>query len=96
MITIRLFVPRGAGRYAIPNVGLFLWRLTPFSSSDVPLTPDASDPSGRRLRFDPLGADRPLFRQPRPEPEITHLAEPADVPEPIPLREMAAQGKTFY
>mgnify|MGYP002778595975 CR=1 FL=1 len=81
---------RGAGRYAIPNVGLFLWRLTPFSSSDVPLTPDASDPSGRRLRFDPLGADRPLFRQPRPEPEITHLAEPADVPEPIPLREMAA------
>ena len=29
----------GSGRYNIPNVGIFLWRLQPFRLSDVPLTP---------------------------------------------------------
>ena len=36
--------------------------------------------TGRRFRFDPLGADMPLFGDPSPEDDITHLAEPLDVP----------------
>jgi hypothetical protein len=78
----------GSGRYNIPNVGIFLWRLQPFSLSNVALTPDASDPT-HKFRFDPLGADRPLFRQPITETLITHIAEPSNVPDPIDLRLMA-------
>jgi hypothetical protein len=79
----------GAGRYNIPNVGLFLWRLQPFRLSDVPLTPDTSDASGRRFRFNPLGADQRLFRRPLTETVISRIAEPANVPEPLDLRLMA-------
>ncbi|MBI3529359.1 MAG: hypothetical protein HY067_15495 [Betaproteobacteria bacterium] len=77
----------GSGRYNIPNVGIFLWRLQPFSLSDVPLIPDATDPT-RKFRFNPLGADQPLFRLPITETQITHIAEPANVPDPINLRLM--------
>ena len=79
----------GSGRYNIPNIGIFLWRLQPFALSNVPLTPDPTDASGRKFRFNPLGADLPLFRWPSTETQITHLAEPANVPDPIPLRLMS-------
>jgi hypothetical protein len=79
----------GAGRYNIPNVGLFLWRLQPFPLSDVPLTPHPGDATGRKFRFNPLGADQPLFRRPVTETVISHIAEPANVPDPINLRLMA-------
>lgn len=78
----------GSGRYNIPNIGIFLWRLEPYSLSNVPLTPDASDPT-RKFRFNPLGADQPLFRKPITEKQISHIAEPANVPDPIDLRLMA-------
>ena len=79
----------GAGRYNIPNVGIFLWRLRPLPLTGVPLTADLADASGRKFRFDPLGADRPLFRRPLSEDGITHLAEPVNVPEALDLRLMA-------
>ena len=79
----------GSGRYNIPNVGIFLWRLQPFSLSHVPLTPDPGDPTGRRFRLNPLGADQPLFRRPVTEMEISHIAEPINVPDPLDLRLMA-------
>ena len=83
----------GSGRYNIPNVGIFLWRLQPFRLSDVPLTPDPGDATGRRFRCNPLGADQPLFRLPITETEITHIAEPANVPDPINLPLMARAMK---
>jgi hypothetical protein len=83
----------GSGRYNIPNVGLFLWRLLALPLSNVPLTPDPGDVSGRRFRFNPLGADQPLFRRPVTETLISHIAEPINVPEPIDLRLMAAAVK---
>jgi hypothetical protein len=83
----------GSGRYNIPNVGIFLWRLQPFRLSNVPLTADPGDPAGRRFRFNPLGADQPLFRLPVSETLVSHIAEPANVPDPIDLRLMAAAVK---
>jgi hypothetical protein len=77
---------RGSGRYNIPNVGIFLWRLVPLRLSRVPLTPDRTDLSGRRFRLDPLGADVQLFRRSRTEPDISHLADPINVPEPLGVR----------
>ena len=79
----------GSGRYNIPNVGLFLWRLQPFSLTDVPLTSHPGDASGRKFRFNPLGADQQLFRLPVTEAVISHIAESANVPDPINLRLMA-------
>ncbi len=76
----------GSGRYNIPNVGIFLWRLLPLRLSRIPLTPDADDASGRRFRFNPLGADMQLFRRSRTEPDISHLADPINVPEPLSVR----------
>ena len=55
----------------------------------MPLTPDPGDATGRKFRFNPLGADQPLFRRPLTETEISHIAEPANVPDPIDLRLMA-------
>lgn len=79
----------GAGRYNIPNIGIFLWRLLSLSLTAVPLTPDAGDASGRKFRFNPLGADMRLFRFAQAEPDISHLAEPVNVPEPLSVRLMA-------
>ncbi|HXJ02001.1 MAG TPA: hypothetical protein VNH44_12320 [Micropepsaceae bacterium] len=79
----------GSGRYNIPNIGIFLWRLLSLRLSAVPLTPDPGDASGRKFRVNPLGADLRLFRHAQTEDDITHLAEPINVPEPLSVRLMA-------
>jgi hypothetical protein len=79
----------GAGRYNIPNVGIFLWRLLSLRLTALPLTPDPADGSGRKFRVNPLGADLHLFRRPRTEDDISHLAEPINVPEALSVRLMA-------
>jgi hypothetical protein len=79
----------GAGRYNIPNVGIFLWRLVSLSLTALPLTADPGDATGRKFRVNPLGADLKLFRRPRREDDISHLAEPINVPEPLSVRLMA-------
>lgn len=79
----------GAGRYNIPNIGIFLWRLLSLRLNAVPLTPDAGDASGRKFRVNPLGADLQLFRHAQTEDDISHLAEAINVPEPLSVRRMA-------
>ena len=81
----------GAGRYNIPNIGIFLWRLEPYRLRTLPLVADPGDASGRRFRVNPLGADLRLFRRPTTEPGIEHLAEPINVPDPLRVREFARQ-----
>jgi hypothetical protein len=76
----------GRGRYNIPNIGIFLWRLGAHGFTDVPLLAVAGDPL--RYRFDPLGVDRPLVSNPLTEDEITHLAERANVPMPLTALEL--------
>jgi hypothetical protein len=78
-----------AGRFNLPNVGVFLWRLRAFRLSSVPLTPDPGDITGRRFRLNPLGADLRLFRAAQVEEDISHIAEPMNVPEPLSIRRMA-------
>jgi hypothetical protein len=79
----------GAGRYNIPNVGIFLWRLLALPLTQVPLTPDPGDASGRRFRVNPLGADLQLFRHPQTETDIAQLAGPLNAPEPLTVRLLA-------
>lgn len=82
-----------SGRYNIPNIGIFLWRLLALGLTEVPLTPDPGDASGRKFRVNPLGADLQLFRNAQREPDISHLSEPINVPEPLSVRLLALSIK---
>jgi hypothetical protein len=81
-------IASGGGRYNIPNVGLFLWRIGAQRLVASPAVPHAGDASGRRFRFSPLGNDLQLISRPEREGEITHLAEPSNVPLPISRRRL--------
>ena len=83
----------GAGRYNSPNIGIFLWRLRSHSLTKLPLVPDPGDASGRKFRVNPLGADLRLFSKGQPEDDISHLAEPVNVPQPLTVRLMALAVK---
>jgi len=82
----------GRGRYNIPNVGLFLWRLSAYPLSRSP----AVRVDDRRWRFHPLGIDQPLCTSPATEDQITQLATPLNVPEPISRRVLDAHLADYY
>lgn len=82
------------GRYNIPNVGIFLWRIDTVRVAGSPLVQHAGDP--QRYRFDPDGADAPLFGSPRTEPDIVHVAEPYDVPLPLGRRWLSDHLAAYY
>jgi hypothetical protein len=84
----------GRGRYNIPNIGVFLWRLYPYSLSNSPAVADSAHPW--RFWMSPLGNDTPLFTNPLTEDSVTHLATSRDVPGPIPLRVMDAHLADYY
>ena len=80
------------GRYNIPNVGIFAWRLRAY-----PLTATLAVPAdATRFHLHPLGVAVPLFTLPVTEDEITHLAEPVNVPHPLGRREFDEAVPTFY
>lgn len=85
----------GHGRYNIPNVGIFLWRLQAYRLTRSPAVPNATVPS-RRFRFSPLGHDAPLFNLPISEDDPAGLAGPLNVPAPIRRRAMHARVADHY
>lgn len=72
-------IPPGRGRYNIPNIGLFLWRLQSYAVTLGTARAVAGAPDGCYW-FSPLGYDSPLFNPGRSESEITTLADEMDVP----------------
>jgi hypothetical protein len=73
------WITSGRGRYNLPNVGLFLWRLQPYrvAKGTAKLIKDGC------FTFHPLGFDMPLFNPGRGEENVTRLAEPVNVPDPL-------------
>jgi len=71
-----------AGRYNLPNVGLFVWRLQEYPLRNATARP-ASGAAPGLYRFDALGRDLPLFNLPRAETDITQLANESNVPAPL-------------
>ena len=84
------------GRYNIPNVGIYLWRLQTYPigrGDDQGLLADygtareqvapGSSPARVYYTFHPVGLDAPLFNSPKTEEAITHLAEEQNVPGPL-------------
>ena len=85
-------IASGRGRYNIPNVGMFLWRIEAFALTGLP----AARVDDLRLRFNPLGIDQPLYTQPRTIADFTRLSTPLDVPEPISRRVLDAHLADYY
>lgn len=78
-----------SGRYNIPNLGLFVWRLQAYALGFLSSAPDGylggPQPSVSSLgpgfrRFDPLGADRALFNRPRADVDLAARASARNVP----------------
>ncbi len=80
------------GRYNIPNIGLFLWRLEAFSLTQSP----GFRVDDQRFLFNPLGNDMQLFNRPKSETDITHLAEPINVPGQISRRVLDRYLNRYY
>lgn len=69
-------------RHNIPNIGIFVWRLFAY-----PVTRGTAKKKNEgRYTFNPLGLDVPLFNPGLSEDDITHIAEPFNVPEPLRTR----------
>jgi hypothetical protein len=85
-------IATGRGKYNIQNIGIFLWRLGAFSLTDSP----AFQLDANRFLFHPLGYDTQLFTKPVTEDEVTHLAEPINVPAPISRRVLDAYLPQYY
>lgn len=98
------------GRYNVPNIGLFIWRLQsyPIKRSTARVAPFRLDnePTGRFYTFNPLGYDDvPLFNQPQKETDIVTLAQEINLPAALryePLanelkqrRQLCLQGKSI-
>jgi hypothetical protein len=82
----------GEGLHNILNIGLFLWRLDAQSLTRSPAFRVDAD----RFMFSPLGNNTPLFTLPQAEDQITHIAEPINVPNPISRAVLDAYPERYY
>ena len=89
-------IDTGAARHHIPNIGLTLWRVRAFPLTRSPAVEDPDIGGGLRFRFNPLGTDMALYNTPETETEITHLAEPRNVPLPLTRRWLKAHRDDYY
>jgi hypothetical protein len=85
-------IERERGKYNIPNIGIFIWSLGAYPLTD---SPACSNRNGRYF-FSPLGNDIQLFTKPVTEDEVTHLAEPVNVPMPISRRVLDHHLNDYY
>jgi len=85
-------IASGRGRYNIPNIGIFLWRLGSYAQTSSP----AFKLDERRYLFSPLGNNTQLFSLPQTESELTHLSEPINVPMPLSRRVLDQYLTSYY
>lgn len=88
-------IAKRRGRYNIPNIGIFLWRLRAYALTLSPAVPAAPGDT-QRFFLSPLGCNMPLFNVPSTEDDITHLAEPENVPIKMTRRMLKARIDNFY
>lgn len=89
-------ISNGDGKYNIPNIGIFLWRLRANPLNNSPARKLNGLAADRRFLFSPLGNDTALYSKAETEDEVTHLAEPVNVPEPISRRVLSAHLSDYY
>lgn len=72
----------GRGRYNLPDVALFLWRLQAYPVERSTARPAPDQPRGN-FTFSPVGIDGPLFNHARTEVGVSSVTAEADVPGPL-------------
>ncbi len=84
-------ISNGRGKYNIPNIGLFIWRIQSYKivlgdagTASCVLNPA---PNAFCFTFSPLGYDLQLFNNPESENIITHISEEINLP--VALRRQA-------
>lgn len=91
----RLGSSHSRGRFNIPAVALFIWRLRAYSVTGAPANClERVAPHG--FTFSVLGNDTPLFVRPQPEEEPTQIACRLNVPAPLRRRDLARRPGDFY
>jgi Putative Ig domain len=68
-----------AGKYDVPNVGIYLWRLESFPLTRSTACP-VTDGTDGRYRFSPLNIDTPLFNQPTALADGARVVTESQVP----------------
>ena len=91
----RITSHRTRGRYNIPTVGLFVWRLRSYPVTQTPAY-YREDAGVHCYTFSVLGNDTPLYTRPEPEPSPTHIAEESNLPVPIKRRAFEARKTDYY
>jgi hypothetical protein len=97
---------RSRGRYNIPSVGLFVWRLKAYSVS-WPGAGESGQLSGTSAycleevgphcyTFSVLGNDTPLYNRPQPESEPTKIPGELNLPTRIRRHEFAKHRADYY
>ena len=93
----RITSRHGRGLYNIPNVALFVWRLTAFPVTRTQAYCHEEVGRGQGCyTFSVLGNDAPLFTRPVREPDPTTIAGPLNVPAPILRRALRAHLADYY
>ena len=83
------------GRYNIPSVGVFVWRLRSYSVTETPACcMEGIDPSV--YTFSALGNDAPLFALAEPEADPTEIAGELNLPAPIRRRALETRLVDYY
>ena len=86
---------RRKGRYNIPSVGVFVWRLKSYSVTRTPgYCAESAGPHCHT--FSVLGQDAPLFIKPEPETDPAHIAIEMNVPAPIRRLALDEDKAAFY
>lgn len=89
-------IARRRGRYNIPNVGIYAWRIRDYPLLGVSAEKLQAATTDRRYLVNPLRAPLPLFSRAEAEESITHIAERGNVPAPITRRELWDRLALFY
>jgi hypothetical protein len=87
-------IEKRLGKYNIPNIGVYLWRIQDQRLEDSPAYPLPAD--DRRFLFDAIGRDTQLYTLPLTESTASKRATPLEVPMPITRRMMLAYPGNYY
>ena len=83
------------GFYNIPSVGVFVWRLKSYPVTMMPAY--CQQAAGNHcFTFSVLGNDSPLYLNPEPETDPTHIADEFNLPVPIRRRLFEEQKTKLY
>ncbi|HZJ62228.1 MAG TPA: hypothetical protein VFD36_01795 [Kofleriaceae bacterium] len=86
---------RTPGRYNVPSVGVFVWRLKSYSVTGTPAH-CAEDIGPHAFTFSVLGQDTPLYVRPQPETDPTHIAEELNLPVAIRRHAFERRPRDYY